>query len=63
VEITNEHSELYQKPMEALPAKSKSLLKEYDSNNSEYSDLEGKYFYKQGFMDGVLFVMLSEKPG
>jgi hypothetical protein len=55
------HSILYQRINYALPEDKKSALKDLDINNTEFSDMECRYSYKHGFMDGILLAMLTKR--
>jgi hypothetical protein len=59
--LTKVHSILYQQLKCALPEDKKSALKDLDTNNTEFSDIECRYFYKHGFMDGILLAMLTKR--
>jgi DNA replication initiation complex subunit (GINS family) len=50
--ITMEHSDLYEKIVGFLTEEKKSFMIEFDSKNSELSEIEYEFYYQHGFMDG-----------
>jgi histidinol phosphatase-like PHP family hydrolase len=55
--VTKEHGELYQKLNNILTGEEKKWLNDFDSRNTELSEIEDKFFYNQGFVDAVVMAI------